>query len=52
MKGAVISRIGGDPERARKEARRLLESHAPTPMPPRVDATLERIASAAELSPA
>jgi len=46
MKEFVVPKFAGDRERARQEARRLIESHAVEPLPPAVDAALEQIASA------
>ena len=46
MKEFVVTKFAGDRERARQEARRLIESHAVEPLPPAVDAALEQIASA------
>jgi trimethylamine--corrinoid protein Co-methyltransferase len=47
MNEFVVRRFAGDPQRAKKEARRLIEGHAVEPLPPIVDAALERIATAA-----
>ena len=46
MKEFVVAKFASDRERARKEARRLIEDHAVEPLPPAVDAALERIATA------
>jgi trimethylamine--corrinoid protein Co-methyltransferase len=46
MKEFVVPKFAGDRERARQEARRLIESHAVEPLPSAVDAALEQIASA------
>ncbi len=45
MKEILLSKFrGADREAARQEARRLIESHPVAPLPPRVDAALERLA--------
>jgi trimethylamine--corrinoid protein Co-methyltransferase len=47
----VVTRFGGgDRERARRETRRLLESHVVPPLPATADAALERIATSAPAS--
>ncbi len=45
MKEFVVTKFAGDRERASKEARRLIESHAVEPLAPAVDAALEHLAS-------
>jgi trimethylamine--corrinoid protein Co-methyltransferase len=46
MKEFVVTKFAGDRERAKKEARRLIESHEVEPLPLAVDAALEQIARA------